>query len=94
MYIFINEHEIIQYNNEVLKRYVGNRLVKTISNPTDDDLREFGYMELRESDAPTYDEETQYLDYHYELDNDAIKKVWTVKRIETEIEERPAIKSQ
>ena len=88
MYIFINEHEIIQYNNEVLKRYVGNRLVKTISNPTDDDLREFGYMELREGDVPTYDEETQYLDYHYELGNDAIKKVWTVKRIETEIEER------
>ena len=51
MYLFISENEVKPYNGEVLKQFVGNRLVKTISNPTDTQLREFGYKSLLE-EAP------------------------------------------
>ena len=43
-YLFINENKIEKYNGEVLKRFIGNRLVKAISNPTKTNLKEFGYM--------------------------------------------------
>lgn len=81
MYIFMNENEIIPYNGDILKRYVGNRLVKTIANPTDEDLREFGYMPLIEEEEPKYNKETQYLSFHYETDSQTISKVWKVEDI-------------
>ena len=84
MYIFMNENEIIPYNGDILKRYVGNRLVKTIANPTDEDLREFGYMPLIEEEEPQYNKETQYLGFHYETDGQTISKVWKVEEIPVE----------
>lgn len=78
MYIFIDEQNIEPYNNQVLKRYVGNRLIKAISNPTDEHLKEFGYMELVEGDKPVYDEQTQALTYHYEVKDSNIVKVYSV----------------
>ena len=70
LYLFINENQIEKYNGEILKRYVRNRLVKAISNPTDDNLKEFGYMELIENTEPEYDTETQTLNIKY-VYNDA-----------------------
>lgn len=67
MYLFINKNEIIPYDGEVLKRYIGKRLVKTIANPTDEDLKEFGYMELAKTETPEYDAEKQYLVTEYEV---------------------------
>ena len=84
MYIFINENEIIPYNGDILKRYVGNRLVKTIANPTDEDLSEFGYMPLIEEEEPAYNKETQYLSFRYETDGQKISKVWKVEEIPVE----------
>ena len=72
MYLFISENEVIPYKNEVLKRYIGKRLVKTIANPTNEDLKEFGYMEMVESEMPTIDAETQYLSTEYEVVGDKI----------------------
>ena len=72
MYLFINENEVIPYNGEVLKRYIGKKLVKTIANPSDDDLKEFGYMEMLEGERPTIDTEKQYLEACYELADDKI----------------------
>ena len=89
MYVFINENEIIPYSGEILKRYVGKKLVKIIANPTDENLREFGYMPLIEEGIPEYDKETQCLDYHYEVRDNTIKKIWTVHKIQ--IEEPPSL---
>lgn len=82
MYILIDEHTIMPYNNEVLKRFVGNRLVKAISNPTQEQLQEFGYMPMAEDAEPDYDEETQYLTFTYAVRDGQIHKVYAVQTIE------------
>lgn len=84
MYIFINENEIVPYSGEILKRYVGNRLVKTIANPTDNDLKEFGYLPLVEADIPEYDVEKQYLVEKYELKDDFIQQSWIIEEMQFE----------
>lgn len=81
MYVFISEREIMPYKGEILKRYAGNRLVKTIANPTDEDLSEFGYMPLVEDEIPEYDKQRQYLDYRYTQEKGVIKKSWTVMEV-------------
>ena len=84
MYIFINENEIVPYSGEILKRYVGNRLVKTIANPTDNDLKEFGYLPLVKAEIPEYDIEKQYLVEKYELKDDCIQKSWVIEEMQFE----------
>ena len=79
--MFINKNQIEPYNGEILKRYVGNKLVKAIANPTEQDLKEFGYMELVKSEITEYDEETQYLEYSYYVENDKIYEKCEVKDI-------------
>lgn len=86
-YLFINENKIEKYNGEILKRYVGNKLVKVISNPTDDDLKEFGYMELTEGTEPEYNPETQYISKSYYVQNGKIYESCSVEDI---IVEEPA----
>lgn len=81
MYLFINKDSIQKYNGEVLKRYVGKRLVKTISNPTDEELREFGYMELIDGELPDYDAERQYLYCEYEVVDGVINCSYIVEDI-------------
>ena len=66
MYILVNG-EPQRYNGEILKRLVGDKVVKVISNPTEDDLREFGYMELVPAETPEYDWEIQELKTSYEI---------------------------
>lgn len=85
MYLFMNEHEIQAYNGEILKRYIGNRLVKTISNPTDEDLKEFGYKPLDDTaEIPEYDGATQYVTVKYTDTAESIVKGYEVKEIRNE----------
>lgn len=86
MYIFIDEANILPYNGEVLKRFVGNRLVKVISNPTKTNLKEFGYMELVDDPVPEYDEKTQFISFEYQVKSGKIHKVYTVCDMENVIE--------
>ena len=83
-YLFINECQIEPYNGEILKRYVGNRLVKAISNPTNEDLKEFGYMELVERIEPEYDTETQYVAKSYYVQDGKIYEKYSVEDIPEE----------
>lgn len=80
-YLFINEHEIEPYNGEVLKRFVGSKLVKVIANPTDKDLKEFMYMELVTAEMPEYDENTQYLEKSYYIQDGKIYERYETKQI-------------
>lgn len=83
MYIFIDEHTIEAYNGEILKRYIGNKLVKAISNPTDEQLKEFGYKPLDDTAVmPEYDEATQYIAVKYTDTPEKIIKGYTVYDIE------------
>ena len=83
MYLFINENEIQGYNGEILKRYIGNKLVKVISNPTDEQLKEFGYKPLVDTALmPEYDEATQYIAIKYTDTPEKIIKGYTVYDIE------------
>ncbi len=92
MYVFIDENTIYSYQGEILKRYVGNKLVKTIANPKDEDLKEFGYMELVETEKPTYDVETQYIVEKYKVENGKIIKEYEVLNIPVEeIEEQESV---
>lgn len=83
-YLYINKYKIQPYNGEILKRVVDNKLVKTISNPKDEDLEEFGYLELVDSGEPSYDIDTQELVVTYELaeDRKSINKIYSITDIE------------
>lgn len=80
-YIFISSTEITPYNGEILKRYVGSKLIKIISNPTERDLVEFGYKPLIKEEIPTYDEETEYIEKTYLDEVDRIVEHYEVKPI-------------
>lgn len=83
MYLFISENEIQGYNGEILKRYIGKKLVKIISNPTDAQLKEFGYKLLDDTAAmPEHDEATQYITVKYTDTPEKIIKSYEVKDIE------------
>ena len=79
--LFIDENTVEMYNGEVLKRYVGNRLVKAISNPTEQDLKDFTYMELVEGTAPEYDAETQYIKKTYRVQDGKVYETCTAENI-------------
>lgn len=83
-YLFISECQIEPYNGEILKRYVGSKMVKAISNPTDEDLKEFGYMELVFAEVPEYDENTQYLEKSYHIQDGKIYERYETRQIITE----------
>lgn len=84
-YLFINENQIEKYNGEILKRYVGNKLVKAISNPTEQDLKDFTYMELAEGTEPEYDAQTQYISKSYYVQDGKIHEKYSVEDIPEEI---------
>ncbi len=75
MYLFINENQIEEYNGEPLKRYIGNKLVKVIANPTDKHLAEFGYKYLDETAEVPEEREGYYIETYYE-DGEMIKKLY------------------
>lgn len=73
MYLFINETSIEPYNGEILKRYINDRLIKIIANPTDNDLCEFGYKKLDDSEERLEEKEGFYIKEFYSNEN-VIKK--------------------
>ena len=85
MYIFIDENTIIPYNGELLKRYVGKKLVKTIANPTNEQLKEFGYKELVEEQRP--EDKLDYYIEEYYIDGEAITKKYRYIEIESDTTE-------
>lgn len=67
---------------------------RRIANPPDDLViqNKLGYPKT-ETPQPEYDPETQYLDKHYELQNDVIIAIWKICEIPPEPEPQELVES-
>ncbi|MBR0430736.1 hypothetical protein IJJ05_00380 [Candidatus Saccharibacteria bacterium] len=75
LYIFKNKYEIAGYNGEVLTKRVGDVITETIKEPTEEQLKEFGFKELENTVRP--DGKKGYvIEPYYEVDGDKIKQCY------------------
>lgn len=75
LYLFKNKYEVAGYNGEILTKRVGDTIVETIKEPTDEQLKEFGYKELENTVRP--DAKKGYaIETYYEVDGDKIKQCY------------------
>lgn len=74
LYKFINEHRIQKFHGwwKVESTIVTNADAEALA------LASGEWFQLVEDEPPEYNPETQYLDYHYEQEAEAIRKVWEV----------------
>ena len=84
MYLFKNENEITEYDGSPLRFYVGNRLIRQIFSPSEDELKGFGYKKFVTASVPEYDEKTQYLSKKY-VDGEDITEAYEVCDIPEEV---------
>ena len=73
LYLFKNKYEIVAYAGEILTMRVGDVITKTIKDPTEEQLREFGYMDLLETQRPDK-KEGFAIEAYYEITEDKIEK--------------------
>lgn len=84
LYLFKSENEIERYENQTFKYYIDKRLYKSVSNPTDDEKKTFGFKPLVEEEIPEYDEEKEYIVMSYVDGEEYITKHYEVKEIDPE----------
>lgn len=66
-----------------IERYKGYVIIDGITYANNETkAKEVGYKELRIDEQPTYDEQTEWLDYEYEDKQDEIEQHWVVMPIE------------
>ena len=70
-------------NSKQIERYKGFVIIDgtTYAN-NEEKAREVGFKDLVIDEQPTYDYETEYLDYEYEDKEEVIEQKWEVKPIE------------
>ena len=72
-------------NNKQIERYKGYVIIDGITYANNETkAKEVGYKELRIDEQPTYDPDTEWLDFEYEEKQDSINKYWIIKPIEFE----------
>ena len=70
-------------NKKQIERYKGYVIIDGITYANNETkAKEVGYKELRIDEQPTYDEQTEWLDYTYEELKTIIKQHWVVMTIE------------
>lgn len=67
---YANRKQILKYDN------------KQVINPRDEDFLKAKYKELIETEEPSYNLDTEYLQTYYLEENDKIIQKWEVKKIE------------
>ena len=74
---------LAKYKNEKqIERYRGFVIIDGITYTNNEEkAKEVGYKELRIEEQPTYDEQTEWLDYSYEELKTIIKQHWVVMPI-------------
>lgn len=71
-------------NNKQIERYKGFVIIDGITYANNEEkAREVGFKDLVIEEQPTYDEQTEWLDYEY-IDGDVITQKWVVMPIEVE----------
>ena len=69
-------------NNKKIEKYRGYVIIDGVTYANNETkAREVGYKELRIDEQPTYDVETEWLDYNY-IDGEVIDQKWVVMPIE------------
>lgn len=69
-------------NEKRIERYRGYVIIDGITYANNEEkAKEVGFKELRIDEQPTYDEQTEWLDYEYE-DGEVITQKWVVMPIE------------
>ena len=64
-----------------IERYKGYVIIDNITYANNETkAKEVGFKELRIDEQPTYDEQTEWLDYEY-IDGDVITQKWVVMPI-------------
>ena len=75
-------------NNKQIERYRGYVIIDGITYANNiEKAREVGFKDLVVEEQPTYDEQTEWLDYEYEEKEEVIEQKWVVMPIETEVSE-------
>jgi hypothetical protein len=70
-------------NEKQIERYKGFVIIDGVTYANNEaKAREVGFKELRIDEQPTYDEQTEWLDYEYEELKTIIKQHWIVREIE------------
>ena len=68
-------------NNKQIERYKGYVIIDNITYANNETkAREVGFKDLVVDEQPTYDEQTEWLDYEY-IDGDVITQKWVVMPI-------------
>ena len=73
-------------NSKQIERYKGYVIIDGVTYANNEEkAREVGFKDLVIDEQPTYDEQTEWLDYEYE-DGEVIEQKWVVMPIEKEVE--------
>lgn len=83
LYLFKNKYEIVGYAGEILTKRVGDIITETIKNPSEEQLKEFGYKELVETQRPDK-KEGFAIEAYYEIAGDKIEKRYEYIRLPEE----------
>lgn len=73
LYLFKNKYEISAYAGEVLVMKVGDIITRTIKEPTEAQLKDFGYMELIKHNRPE-EKEGYAIELCYEIVGENIEE--------------------
>ena len=79
---YINENSIEYANNKQILKYKDKHVI----NPRDEDFLKAGYKELIETEEPSYNLDTEYLQVYYEeKENKIFQKYKVLKLDESEV---------
>lgn len=78
---YINETTVIYANYDRILEYDNKQVI----NPRDEDFIEAGYKELIETEEPSYNLDTEYLQVYYEEKENKIFQKYKVLKLDEEI---------
>lgn len=73
LYLFKNKYEIVGYAGEILTKRVGDIITETIKDPSEEQLKEFGYKELVVTERPAA-KRGHTIETYYEVVGDTIEQ--------------------